>query len=132
MADLQDLIPKSKFDTDAVARAKAAGFPTIEPILPDLLKWIRDGNWPVAGWTFALLASVGAPVVPHIRRVLSGEDDVWKYWCLSLVGDLEPATQRTLCKDLLRIARSPTSGEIEEGVQERAVELLADLDSPAG
>jgi len=109
-SELSSMIPTSKFDTAAVERAIDAGFQAIEPILLDLLEWIKDGNWPTAGRLFMLFASVGEPVIPHIRSVLNGNDDVWKYWCLSLVGDLTIDQQNLLISDIKRIVNNPSEG----------------------
>jgi Domain of unknown function (DUF5071) len=46
--DLRDCVPKDKFDLAATVKAREAGFPAINAILPDLLEGLRDMNWPVA------------------------------------------------------------------------------------
>ena len=38
----------NKDDTAAIEAIAAHGYPAVEPILLDLLKWIRQDSWPVA------------------------------------------------------------------------------------
>lgn len=88
---LSDCIPATKYDTASIENAASLGFPTINSILPELLEWIKDGNWPVARSLFCLLAQAGPEIAPHIKAVFDGEDEEWKYFILSgLVSDLKP------------------------------------------
>lgn len=72
--DLKDCIPKGKFDLAAIDRAVEVGFPQINPILPDLLEWIKDGNWPVALPTASLLSGAGPEIVPFVKSILNADD----------------------------------------------------------
>ncbi|WP_424511158.1 DUF5071 domain-containing protein [Roseateles saccharophilus] len=60
----------------------AHGHPAVEPVLPQILEWTQDGNWPVALVFAPFLATIGAGLAPHARRILHGDDDVWKYFLL--------------------------------------------------
>jgi hypothetical protein len=62
---LRNLLPLDKNDLDAVKRLVDAGYPSVEPILADLVMWIRDPEWPVCNPMAAFLAQIGAPAVPH-------------------------------------------------------------------
>ena len=68
--------------------------------------------------------------VEDLRTVFDGEDDIWKYWCVHLIGSMEPAVQRLLIPDLQRLASSPTDGEAHEEVDLQARQVLIRLDSP--
>ena len=46
--DIRTLIPKDKFDLRNISRIRKLDFLTLEPIIPELLEWIQDINWPVA------------------------------------------------------------------------------------
>jgi len=126
--DVRSLIPKHKFDLGTANEAVAAGFPAVEPILPDLLVWLQDYNWPVSRPLIPFLVSIGKPLIPEVRKILQTTDDTWKYWVLGciveewsaeLISDLKP--------DLDRIARTPTSGEVSEEVDRKAREILEKL-----
>ncbi len=43
-AQLLELLPRDKHDVAAVERLAALGYPTVEPVLPELLEWIQDIN----------------------------------------------------------------------------------------
>ena len=65
---LTDCIPTDKFDHEAVERASALGYPGINPILPDLLIWLQDRNWPVAEDVARLLEWADVEIAPPYRR----------------------------------------------------------------
>lgn len=81
------LVPRSKFDIETAERAAATGWPTVEPVLPQLLEWLQDYNWPVARVLAPFVASIGEPLVPHLRPILDdeGQDAIWKYWIITAV-----------------------------------------------
>jgi hypothetical protein len=85
---IRDLVPIDKFDLARASAAVDAGYPTIEPVLGALIEWLQDCNWPVATVLLPLLRSVGAPIAPHIWRVLESNDNIWKYW---VIGQLLPS-----------------------------------------
>jgi hypothetical protein len=125
--DLTSLIPRNKSD---IARAKCIsklGFPAIEPILPDILEWTQDYNWPVAQALNDLLCSIGAPLAPYVRPILDGDDDTWKYFVITSIVKSSPELARSLKAELTRIAYTPTIGEEKEEAAEVAREALAEL-----
>ena len=91
MTDIHDLVPKNKFDSSNIERLKHLTDNEIEPILPSLLEWIQDCNWPVAGDILPVLALHQSALVPLIHRVLSPheKDDIWKYWIMDAYEALE-------------------------------------------
>jgi hypothetical protein len=118
-------VPASKFDLDAVARARAAGYPEIGPVLPALLEWLQDGNWPVAGALVDVLALVGTPIGPHIVGILRGSDDIWKYWVLTMLAPrLSVDAREAIIDECVRIINSPTDGERLEEVDLAARDIL--------
>lgn len=42
----RELLPKDKFDLERATALVSTGYPTVAPILPDILGWLQDGNWP--------------------------------------------------------------------------------------
>ena len=76
------MIPKDKFDLAALKQLKYADAETVIPILPQLLEWIQDMNWPVAEPMVDVLLQYPTELTPYIEQVLLGEDDMWIYWCL--------------------------------------------------
>jgi hypothetical protein len=122
--DLTSLLPIDKMDTEAASKVVALGFPVVEPVLPQLLEWLQDMNWPVAQVFQPFLASIGAPLASHIRAVLATDDDVWKYWVVQGVVGNSAELVHALRPELERLARSPTDGEAEEGVSELSEQII--------
>ena len=117
------LVPQDKMDVQRAEAAVAAGYPTVEPILMELLEWIQDYNWPVAHVLNPFLATVGMPLEHHLRKILRGDDNGWKYYVLEIVENSCELTT-ALQDQLERIATSPTNGEKEEELDQLAREVL--------
>lgn len=122
--DIRTLIPQNKSDIERAEKAVAAGYPAVEPILPELLEWIQDANWPVARVLAPFLGSIGSPLIPHIRKILATDDNIWKYWTLSYLVQGSPDVAAALREDIQRYANSPTPDESAEGLDELARTIL--------
>ncbi len=94
-----ELLPRSKHDLESVKALVAAGPEAALPILDELLTWVQDINWPVAHPVAMFLLTVGAPLIPPLRKVLRSGDEMWIYWVLgnivanlpkNLIAELEP------------------------------------------
>jgi hypothetical protein len=110
-------LPTHKADVVAAEQLVAAGMPAVEPMLGPLLEWFQDYNWPVAQVLAPLFEGMGSEAVPHIQCVLGSDDEVWKYWLVTVIlPRLSPAAQRALRPELERIAQRPTDGERREEV----------------
>jgi Domain of unknown function (DUF5071) len=117
---------------EAAERAVACGWPGVEPVVPQLLDWLKDCNWPVAHILAPFLAGIGCPLAPYLRPILDGEDTSWKYWILSEVIRRAPLSLvEQLRPELDRIARNPTVAEIGEGISDDARIALARLSDDA-
>jgi hypothetical protein len=129
MDTTRELIPTSKSDVERAEAAVDAGYPAVEPILGELVEWLRDYNWPVAHVLAPFLASLGAPLVPHIWKVLRSTDDVWKYWVIAL---LIPALPESIAAEfrpeLDRLFYFPQSHERIEELNEQARSVLTHFD----
>lgn len=123
--DPRELLPRHKHDTERAEAIVALGYPTVAPLLADLVEWLQDINWPVAHVIAPFLARIGAPIIPEVRRVLRTDDVIWKCWVLRcVVAAASPDVAEGLRDDLTRIAAEPTAGEILEDVSTVAQELL--------
>ncbi|MEM8890995.1 MAG: DUF5071 domain-containing protein [Bacteroidota bacterium] len=123
--EIRKLIPKDKGDVETAQKLFSYTYEEIRPIVPDLLEWIQDMNWPVAGPVSEYLESISEHFPEEILAILQGDDDIWKYWCIHVFGlwskkEIHPV----LLKEIKRIAESPTEGEIREEVQEVALEFM--------
>jgi uncharacterized protein DUF5071 len=127
--DPKDLIPRTKTDYERVQAVKEAGYPAVEPILPELLEWMQDYNWPVAQGLQPLLASIGEPLAPHIRPIFKTDDALWKYWILEKIVAHCPALARQLREEILSLAELQPRDDDERLVQEISQEILCTIDS---
>lgn len=127
MINVEELIPKDKFDDSNIDKLKMLSDEQIKPILPKLLEWIQDCNWPVARVMPPILAMHQECMIPLLKDILAPEeeDNIWKYY---IIIDLLPlfteANLRQLLPLLKRIAETPTSGECLEEVDLEAKEFL--------
>jgi hypothetical protein len=107
------------------------GFPAVAPVIPQILEWLQDLNWPVALVFQPFLVSIGEPLAPYVGAVLQGQDDIWKYSLLRVVVDQSPELARALRPELEHVAKHPSAGESEEEVDQVAVEILEALNGGA-
>lgn len=127
MTDIHNLIPNNKFDTSTIEKLNQLTDEEIAPILPALLKWIQDINWPVARAVLPVLALHQVALIPLILRVLSPEetDEIWKYWIITYLMPLFSDANRTaILSSIKRIAERPTENERLEEVHEAAMIFL--------
>jgi hypothetical protein len=121
--ELRGLLPKDKNDLAAIDRLVENGYPAVQPIVYDLLKWIRVESWPVAKPVSAFLAAIGPALAPDVGKVLASRDDLWKAAVLRNIVRDWPADQvRALAPQLVMIA---TDGQ-SWGADLLALRLLAE------
>jgi hypothetical protein len=122
------LLPLTKFETERAAHLASIGYPQVESVMPQILEWLQDPNWPVARIFLPFAASIGAPLAPHVRPILQTDDGCWKHSVLSgvVANSLELAS--CLRPELERLARSPSPSELREEIDVLASEILDRLD----
>lgn len=124
-----EYLPKNKHDFDRVNQLMNMDPSILVPLLPSLMEWIQDRNWPIADEVAKLLLRFPKEMVPLIKYILSTDDDVWKYWCLEmLVKELPVPCQAHLKSELLRLVERPTAGEKLEQLNETAMEILQTIE----
>ena len=121
---MRSLIPQDKHDIKTAEAAIKAGYPAVEPVLPELLEWMQDLNWPVAKVLAPFLASIGRPLVPHLEKIFATDDETWKYWIINDIISESEELAAALRNELERIAYAPTEIELEEEINEDARAVL--------
>ena len=122
---LKELIPKDKFDLETTERLSNYSYQEIKTIVPELLEWIKDMNWPVAIPIAEYLVSISENLTDDLIKILRGNDEVWKYWCVSIFGiNTTKSVDPKLMTEIVRIATNPSDNEILEGVHELAEQLV--------
>ena len=124
MNDIRLLIPQHKSDIERARLAVATGYPAVAPILPELLEWLQDCNWPVSHILAPFLVSIGTPLIPHIQHILDTDDEIWKYWMISAIMRDSFELALAFRDELERLAFSPTEREAREELDEVAQEVL--------
>jgi len=113
-AKLEHLRPRDKGDIERASQLIDIGYPDNAEALPLMFTWLADGNWPIAGPAADYLSRLGWAVLPHVRSVLSSQDEQWVYWVLDLVvrrfpndliAELEP--------NLRALAEAPSGEEVD-------------------
>ena len=128
MEPLNELLPKDKFDIEAVEKIKRLSRKNIISLLPKLLEWIQDMNWVIAPTISELLLSFPNEIIPYLRKVFETEDYIWKFWCLEvLVKNLPYESKKMLKNDLIRLAEKPSEGEKLEEIDVKAREILVEI-----
>jgi len=131
---IRELLPKDKSDVDTAARLMSYSYEEVKPIIPELLTWIQDMNWPVAGPVASYLKTIAHHITPDIIRILRGNDSTWKYWCLQVFGyaeDIDPL----LLDEIKKLREYASQRDIEEGVLDKADKIITppmDRDSQNG
>lgn len=117
-----DLIPKHKHDIERAENLKNYSYSQLKPIIPELLEWLQDLNWPVAKPVSEYLESINGNISKEILDIFETNDDVWKYWIISFFGKI--TNDKFIRDEIIRIATNPTQGEISEEVDKIANEII--------
>jgi hypothetical protein len=122
-------IPTHKHDLEAAQAIVDTGMPEIEPLLPEVLEWLQDMNWPVARVLEKAFHGMGPVVVPHIRNIFQTDDAMWIYWMIdTVIPRLSQVAQNELRGDVTAFIDGPfPSWKDEEDfkdIQEVAQEYL--------
>ncbi len=122
------LVPKDKFDINAVERLSEADPFEIQLVLPELFDWTRDPNWPIAYKLASQLANFGDLIIPYLKHFLSHTtgsdeyavfDEIMPRLSIAQIGLLKP--------DLERLAYEPTWFEQNEEYDKFALSYLSKL-----
>jgi len=120
--ELRKLLPENQDDVAAIEAIAARGYPAVQPILLDLLKWIRMESWPVAKPAREFLVSIGPRLAPEVQEVLGSRDGTLKRVVLrDIVSEWPRDDVNGLSPQLLMIA---TDGQ-SWGADLLALRLLA-------
>ncbi len=115
----------SKFDIEKAEKLKSYSYKEIAPIIPDLLMWLQDMNWPVAPVIAKYLRSISEELSDEIIRILNGKDEMWKYWTIEVFGiRSEKKLDPKIIEILHSIAYTPSPEEKEYEVDLQAIEAL--------
>jgi len=112
--EIYSMVPKSKFDTSLVDQLRKISKEEIKLIIPELIFWISDANWPVARPIADILLEYPDLIQPYLEEHLSEHevDDELKYNIIILIlPNLPVNIQNELVKFIERICINPTKDE---------------------
>ncbi|HZG83064.1 MAG TPA: DUF5071 domain-containing protein, partial [Brevibacillus sp.] len=88
--------------------------PRLKKHIPSLLVWLQDMNWPGAEVIAKKLMEMGEDVIPHLRPILKGNDELWTYWILiRLVQQWSTELVLEVKDELLYLKRRQSGEEID-------------------
>jgi hypothetical protein len=120
------LQPMSKsYWKNAAIVLKKIGYPRVKAIIPELLEWIKDMNWPGAQEIVDLLITIDDEIVPYVKKVLKSGDGIWIVWLLSeVVSTWDKNLMKQIKNDLYDLSITLDNNLIVEGVDIQAMRLL--------
>ncbi|MFS0873908.1 DUF5071 domain-containing protein [Paenibacillus xylanilyticus] len=122
-------MPRTKMDYERVELLKSAPKEKVVPILPELLEWLQDMNWPIAKDIEDVVAKYEEYLLPHLLAVSKTTDGSWKYFLLhGLINRLSNKNLSELKPELLRMRFKPTKDEVQEELNEIIDELLSRIE----
>ncbi|RNC85662.1 MAG: DUF5071 domain-containing protein [Balneola sp.] len=122
--DLEALLPKDKHDLETAESLKNYSYSEIKNIIPELLEWVQDMNWPVSVPIADYLISIFEHLSSYFIEILKGEDQIWKFYCLHIIKDSRKPLGPVLFSEIERIAKNPTFGEKENDLHHIAMEIV--------
>jgi hypothetical protein len=123
--DNKNLIPKGKEDSNFINVLKMKSISEIRDLIPQLLEWMQDGNWPQA----PLIADYFSPHINEIQEelisILKSNDVMWKYWILqSLILHSEITPDQKILLEVKNVYLNATPHDKEAEVDVIAMEIL--------
>lgn len=119
---MKHLIPKDKSDIETAEKLNEYSLQELRPIIPELLEWMQDGNWPVFYPIRLFFEKHVDEIQNEILDIFKTNDNLWKYWILLNLG--EGINDERLIAEIKRIALNPTDLEKAEDLDEISKELI--------
>jgi hypothetical protein len=117
-------ISKGHWKNAAIVLMKI-GYPRVKSIIPGLLKWIQDMNWPGAQEIADLLVTIDDKIVPYVKQALKSGDGIWIMWILSeVVSKWNRDLSNQIKDNLLELTNTLDTDLIIEGVDIKSMKLL--------
>jgi hypothetical protein len=126
-AFIKTLVPKDKHDMDfnKVTDFYWYNYEELKPIMPELLTWLQDPNWPVAKPISQHLKTMLPDILSDLIPILESEDGVWKYNILNYFFIQTKSEHYIKILPIIeRLAHNPTENDSKEEVDLLAKEIL--------
>ena len=73
-----DWLPINQEDVTRAQALAERSVADLEPVIPQLLQWLKNDSWPVAGPVAKCLRKAGLTAIPAVRHALHGESAMLK------------------------------------------------------
>lgn len=122
--NIYELLPQDKFDNKNIEKLKMLEDKEIKLLIPELLEWLQDYNWPVADDVLQVLLQRENLVVPCVKEILEGPVDVsWFIWLMDLlIPTFTKEHKEEFRENLYKIKNMEVVDEDTEALAEEAEE----------
>ncbi len=118
-------IPQSKDDFESIERLRQLEAQQIRLLIPELLEWLQDANWPIYAEVKSILIPQQMNLVEPLRAILRSKDSSWKYFVVSdFLPCLHDEMIQELQTELYELAHAPDAADRLEEVDACARVLL--------
>lgn len=115
-------LPKDKSDFESVVVLTSLERSMVIPLLPELLVWLQDMNWPIASKIVDLLLKYTVEIIPHVKTIFSQSDTGWTYNILkALINEWEMEFVSVLSSSLRELAQNSDN---DDDTDLLAIEIL--------
>lgn len=122
------MIVQDKFDVAAVEQLRQASAVDVLPLLPQMLEWTQDLNWPVAQPMIEVLLQYPTEITPYVEAVLLGSDEEWITNCLTVIVPKLPFFSKLVLANAVEQWATKTVTEHNEHVVEAAKAALQSME----
>ncbi|KJB88837.1 hypothetical protein AZ66_05110 [Paenibacillus sp. E194] len=124
--DVKQYLPTDKCDYDSIDRLKSLKPEELQRIIPELLEWTQDINWPVAPKIIEILIPLDKLLLPQLRVILRCNEYDWIENCLwYLVRRLNSDTLLELRNELVMLSKSTNPNFIEYEIPQICKEIMS-------
>lgn len=125
MTKINNVTPKNKEDIDFINNLKQKKISEIKDMIPELLEWTQDGNWPQARLIIDYFLPHINEIDTEIVKILNGNDSIWKYWILlGLIYNSETRPSDKILTIVYDLYHNPSIGDKEEEIDSIAQEII--------
>ncbi|WP_175393389.1 DUF5071 domain-containing protein [Brevibacillus laterosporus] len=93
---------------------KNHGYPANDEIIPDLLGWLRDINWPGSLTIAEYVRGIGETLLQYLPDVFTSDDDIWIGWVISKVIHYWPEDLREKAREIAVKYERPFLEEVND------------------
>jgi len=86
-----DWLPRNHDDVERAQALLERPADDLAPVIPELIRWLKNDAWPVAGAVAECLRNLESATIPAVRHVLRGNDPIFKRNLIRCVVSLWPA-----------------------------------------